>query len=243
MSNHPDEESLVMLYYGEPQPEALRAHLNECPDCRQRYDALVRVLDACDDLPVPEPPLGFESRMWHRLESRITPPRHFYRNWLTLAAVAAMLVVAFLAGRFSRPPQAPSLAISDEGRQRVLAAALSDHIERSQMVLLDLTNEPEDASLDRDRARRLLAENRLYRQTAAGAGKANVAQTLDELERLLVDISHGASTEEVKSRIDSESLLFKLRVLGSNLRQTDKPKPEVQSPRSALNGPRSLEFL
>ena len=240
MPSHPDEESLVMLYYGEPQPEALRAHLSECQECRQRYDALVRVLDACDDLPVPEPPLGFESRMWHRLESRISPPRHFYRNWLALAAVAAMLIVAFMAGRFSRP-HTPSLAISDEGRQRVLAAALSDHIERSQMVLLDLTNEPGDAAIDRDRARSLLAENRLYRQTAAGAGKANVAQTLDELERLLVDISHGASTEEVKSRIDSESLLFKLRVLGSNLRQTDKP--EVQSPRSALNGPKYLESL
>lgn len=223
MSNHPDEESMILLYYGEPQPEALRSHLSDCPECRQKYEAVVRVLDACDDLPVPEPPLGFEARMWHRLESRIAPPRHFYRNWLALAAVAAMLVAAFLAGRSTRP-QAPSLAISDEGRQRVLAAALSDHIERSQMVLLELTNDPGDGTIDRTRAKSLLAENRLYRQTAAGAGNTNVAQTLDELERLLVDISHGASTEEIKTRIDSESLLFRLRVLGSNLREADQPQ-------------------
>jgi hypothetical protein len=46
---------------------------------------------------------------------------------------------------------------------------------------------------------------------------------LDELERVLLDISHGADPREIKSRIESESLLFKLRVLGSNLGRASTP--------------------
>lgn len=104
--------------------------------------------------------------------------------------------------------------------------ALGDHLERSEMVLTELVNDPDqppDLALERERARNLISENRLYRQTAAESGDPAVAQLLDELERVLIDLSHGSDTEEIKSRIDAESLLFKLRVVGANL----KPSEEI----------------
>jgi len=248
-SEHPADEDLVMLYYRETDPGAsgtpleLRAHMERCAACRAAYQNLVKVLDACNELPVPEPHQSFESRMWNRLEPQLHPLGEQGRiagrllsfwhgrlssRWLVAASVAAMLIVAFLAGRFSRPQAPPSriVAITADGRQRVLLTALGDHLERSEMVLTELANVPAesaDLTLERERARNLISENRLYRQTAAETGDPAVAQILDELERVLLDISHGTDSREIKSRIDSESLLFKLRVLGSNLNRDNVP--------------------
>ncbi|HEY3839294.1 MAG TPA: hypothetical protein VGL72_22130 [Bryobacteraceae bacterium] len=242
--NHAVEEDLVMLYYRESgllqqsTADQLRAHLAQCPACNTAYQNLARVLDACDDLPVPEPHPAFESRVWHRLESQLHPLNRrglsweFMRSrWFAAGAVAAMLVVAFLAGRFTRKPSptAQLVAITADGRQRVLLFSLGEHLERSQMVLTELANDPSrdsNLTLDRERVRDLISENRLYRQTASETGDPAIAQTLDQLERVLIDISHGTDPEQIRSRIDSESLLFKLRVLGSNLKRSDSSAPK-----------------
>jgi hypothetical protein len=215
---HPSEEDLVMLYYREA-PEDIRTHLESCAECRTAYRNLVRVLDACDDLPVAEPHAAFESRMWHQIRPRLHPPRERNRWWV-LAGAAAMLVLAFLAGRFSRPSHEVPLAVSAEGRRRVLEMALTDHLERSQMVLTEFANSP-DAPEERQRARNLIDENRLYRQTATDHGDRALTQVLDDLERVLLEVSHGTDPAEIKSRMDSESLLFKLRVLESHLNRSE----------------------
>jgi antitoxin (DNA-binding transcriptional repressor) of toxin-antitoxin stability system len=249
VDNHAAEEDLVMFYYRESglmqkgSLDDLQKHLENCPACNTAYRNLVRVLDACDDLPVPEPHPAFESRIWNRLEPQLHPLHQrawwgfLETRWFAAAAVAAMLVVAFLAGRFTRKPNAPVaqiVAITADGRQRVLQMALGEHLERSQMVLTELANgsdQTSEMSIDRERARDLINENRLYRQTAAETGDPAIAQTLDQLERVLLDISHGTDPGEIKSRIDSESLLFKLRVLGSNLKRSDSsvPKPAQET--------------
>ena len=50
-------------------------------------------------------------------------------------------------------------------------------------------------SAERRRAEDLLEENRLYRQTALKEGDAALANVLDELERVLLDVAH--SPQEV----------------------------------------------
>lgn len=233
---HISEEDLVMLFYRESgsQGAEFEAHLEACPSCRAAYERLGRVLHACDELPVPEPHLAFESKMWNRLEPQLQPLRRragwfgwMDRRWVMAGAVAMLLVAAFFAGRLTRPgARGPRVvAISADGRQRVLLIALGDHIERSQMMLTELANAPEDGSelgLERERARMLISENRLYRQTSAGATDPGMTAVLDELERVLLDISHGGDAREIKSRIDAESLIFKLRVLAAKLNQTPK---------------------
>ena len=152
--------------------------------------------------------------------------------------------MAFLAGRFvnlrdqQRAPEsagaavsAPPARVADEAmvRERVLLIAVGDHLERSQMVLVELahadTQGELDISAERQLADDLVASNRLYRQTARQMGHANVAGLLDELERVLVEVARGPSTmsmeqlADIQQRIESQGILFKVKVIRSELGQ------------------------
>ena len=73
-----------------------------------------------------------------------------------------------------------------------------------------------------------MAANRLYRQTAASTGDAAMASVLDDLERVLVDVAASPKTvsqedlDSVRRRIDSKELLFKVRVVSSQVRERQK---------------------
>jgi hypothetical protein len=112
--------------------------------------------------------------------------------------------------------------------RRVLAAAVGDYLDRSQAVLLELSNaqsdEPLDISAERERAQDLVTENRLYRQTAVDTEQLAMAGALEELERVLLDIAHAPAEispeqlDELRARLESAGILFKIRVLGANVR-------------------------
>jgi hypothetical protein len=153
-------------------------------------------------------------------------------------------VAAFLAGRFyPHPRQAAQLAAADpQAGERILLVAVGDYLERSQMVLIELANARSPGSLDisaeQERAVDLVSENRLYRQTAGHTGDAAVASVLDELERVLLDITHAPSRlspgelDKLRQRLEAEGILFKIRVLGSNVRNQEEKGSEV-APRAA----------
>ena len=65
------------------------------------------------------------------------------------------------------------------------------------MVLIELANANPKAAMDisdeQERAGDLVTETRLYRQTAAHTGDTQISGVLDELERVLVDITHAPS--------------------------------------------------
>ena len=80
----------------------------------------------------------------------------------------------------------------------------------------------------------LIAANRLYRQDAMDANEASVANVLDELERALLDVVHepsdaAADLDQIRRRIDSAALLFKVRVLGNELRQRELGPDEASA--------------
>jgi hypothetical protein len=85
-----------------------------------------------------------------------------------------------------------------------------------------------DSSADQARASELVAANRLYRQSASQAGEASLASILDELERVLIEIANQppdvtrGELREMRRRIDEEDLLFKIRVLSSQVRSREK---------------------
>ena len=138
-----------------------------------------------------------------------------------------------MAGRLL-PRSTPSTVATttDQLREGVLLIDLGDHLDRSQMMLVELVSaddeSPVDMSDERARAEQLVAANRLYRQTAVSTGDTGIADLLDELERLLVDLA--ASPEQLSSkdlkdmrrRIESRSLLFKVRVVSADIRQRQK---------------------
>jgi hypothetical protein len=237
--NHPTEEQLILHYYSEGEElVAVEQHLVSCESCQTSYQSLQRTLEGVGALPVPEPEAGYEAKLWARLQPKL-PERHgffwFGSSWrwaAASAAIAAMLVLAFVAGRYSRPVPQP-VQIAFQPQERALRIALGDHLERSQMVLTELANAsaagPLDISFEQERASDLLGENRLYRQSADGAGDALVAGVLEDLERILLEIEHAPSRisptelEELRLRLRADGLLFKLRVLGSNVQNQAEP--------------------
>ena len=147
------------------------------------------------------------------------------------------MVAAFLAGRYYQHPQnkpaAMAAAADPQAHERILLVAVGDYLERSQTVLIELSNAspkgPLDISAEQERAGDLVNESRLYRQTAAHIGNTAVANVLDELDRVLLDIANGPSRispgdlEKLRQRLEAEGILFKVRVLGSNVRNQEEP--------------------
>jgi hypothetical protein len=235
---HLSEEQLVLYYYSEPDETAdVESHLEQCDSCRANYAALQRTLNLVDTAPVAERGPGYADRVWARLTPALRRKRFWLmpRRWMAPVGIAAMLVLAFLAGRFSQRPQrttATTAAAPGQVRERILLVAVGDHLDRSQMVLVELLNadphRPLDITSEQQRAGDLVEENRLYRQTAQRTGDAGVAGVLDELERVLLDVARGPSEltpeqlAQFQQRIQSQGLLFKIRVLGTNVRQKEQ---------------------
>jgi hypothetical protein len=241
MLNHLTEEQLVLYYYseGDGSPE-VRRHLDGCEACRAEYGNLQRVLNVVAAAPVPERAADYESQVWSRLQPSLPKrPRVILpwfwpvRTWAAVAGVAALVIAAFFAGRYSPwRTQGTQQAASGPVRERILLVAMGDHLERSQMVLVELMNAPSgkplDVTAERQRADDLVAENRLYRQTALRSGDGNLARVLDDLEPVLLEIARGPSRltpeelDKLRQRIEADGILFKVRIVGSTVRQREQ---------------------
>jgi polyhydroxyalkanoate synthesis regulator phasin len=240
--NHISEEQLVLLYYGEStEAAAIDQHLVECETCRKEFRALQLVLNTVDSAPVPERGADYGKAVWQRIEKRIggRKQRRFAQWWIWAPAMAALLVSAFLAGRLTHKPVGPEVAKNQQQiRERILMVAVGDHLERSQMVLAELSNAPDhkgklDITDERQMASELLDDNRLYRQTARSTGDTAVANVLDDLERVLLEIAHSptevssSQLDDLRQQIESRGLLFKVRVMGSQAREQEvAPAPQ-----------------
>lgn len=241
---HLSEEELVLYYYGETEsPEAERRHLKGCESCRSELEALSQSLGELTADPVPERPEDYGQRVWRRMENDLKSPKPRW-SWLDrlrprplawAGAAVVLLVAAFVAGRLSfqrsLEPERPSAA---EIREGVLLVALSDHLESTQILLMEIVNAPApsertaeaiDISYERRLAEDLVDQNRLYRQTADQTGEKVLASVLDELERMLVEIAHSPERmdwndfDDLRRRIEANGVLFKVRVLNVNVRE------------------------
>jgi hypothetical protein len=241
------------------QEAATVRHLDACSQCQLEYARLERVLGAVDaaaELPLDLPP-SFERTVWARLEPTLekggsseafgASHRRTSLRWLfwspapvALAASIVVLVVgAFFAGRAMAPaPAAPSAgaampatAAAGDVRERIFLVDLGQHLDRSQMMLVELVSGGEtdvDLAGERARAEDLVADNRLYRLAAEQTGDAAVTDLLDEIERILTEIA--ASPDRISSqelaamrrRIEARDLLFKVRVVSSEVRERQK---------------------
>ncbi len=229
---HPTDEALVLSRWGEGHSAAVREHLVSCSLCRERDASNAAVLDAVSRAletdAAPAPPDALWARLAPRLREREPGPRLLrfpLRRFLPPLAAAALLALAFLAGRLWPAHRPVPEASKVEVRERILLVAVSDHLDRSEILLLELANAPAggtiDVSSEKARASDLLLSNRLYRQTAASSGDLMIQSVLDDLERVLLDVAHGPSQlgepelDALRRRIESQGLLFKVRVLGS----------------------------
>jgi hypothetical protein len=259
---HVSEEELIGYREGDDAERgAIAGHLAECAECRAelaRLDTELRaVFAALDTLAVPDPGAEYGKEVWRRIAPQLASRRPaqtvagaraaWWRDWfsprrvLAAAAVAALVVVAFLAGRVTKPAKEPEIASRGGAsvREKVLLLAVGEHLGRSEMMLTELSNTEAsrhkekliDISAEQKRAEDLLRENRLYRQTAMEQGDTPVASVLDELERVLLDVSHtpdqvsAAQLLSIQQRIAADGILFKVRVVGQQLAQRQRATP------------------
>jgi|SRR5207249_5977745 len=246
--SHYSEDDLILYYYGEARRRAdIERHLDACTPCAVTYRQIAGTLSLVTppDAPARDDRYGLEvwQRIRHQLPEQETAWWPAWLHWDRLAvagaaaALCVMVIAAFVAGRlWPRPDPAMKPPMSDtatDAGTRVRMAAISDHLERSERVLLDVMNASGtrgahiDVSDAQGWAADLIDDNRLYREAAARAGDTMIADVLDDLERNLLEIVHGPSTltpaqlEQVRVRLDAAALLFKVRVLHDELRERE----------------------
>ena len=261
MTNHLSEEDLILHYYGETdraEEARLASHLAECGDCQAANAQLRRVLTLVETAAPVEARPGFERDVWARLEPQLAGNTasglvrrsrgeggwrtfFWFPQWALAGGVAALVLAAFVAGRVSggdpvRVINDPAIA-ADASPDRVLHAAVGDHLDRTQMMLTELVNNDVDQADafagEQERASDLVAINRLIRQSAAQSGDAGVADVLEDLERVLLEIANAPADvtsnelSDLKSRITAQDLLFRVRVIASEMRQRTRTDREA----------------
>jgi hypothetical protein len=270
---HPNEEELIAYHGGEVlRRDAIAEHLTDCPECRGELERIQALLAALGARPVPDPGEDYGQRVGRqiapRLRERRAPWWNFAvddgltagwlapRRWAAVGAIVAVVLVAFLAGRVTKQgtSEPTSVGISaDKVRERVLIMAVGEHLGRSEMVLVELANagpldekqKQVNISAEQRRAEDLLEENRLYRQTALEQGEAGLANVLDELERVLLDVAHSpqsvtpAQLETIRQRIEARGILFKVRVVGKELQQRGESATPAAKPNGSTKQKRS----
>ncbi|MGE0865173.1 MAG: hypothetical protein AB7P34_14855 [Vicinamibacterales bacterium] len=247
MTQHLSEEELILHYYGETDradESRVDTHLAECGGCQAANARLRGVLMLVETAAPAEARSGFERDVWARLEPQLDANTastwkalFWFPQWALAGGIAALVLVAFMAGRFTGGVPAgvapESGVVADASPVRVLHAAVGDHLDRTQMMLTELVNNDVDQADmfagEQERASDLVAINRLIRQSAAQSGDAGVVDVLEDLERVLLEIANAPADvtsnelSDLKDRITAQDLLFRVRVIASEMRNRTQP--------------------
>ncbi len=253
---HLSEHELVMGLLGEAaERDRAARHVAECTPCREQLEEIRASLDATSQTPVPEPDAGFEQRIWRHQRSHLNdvlvtpPPTSESTGGLVTAlwsarrlalggALAASLVLAFVAGLYTPPPGmdiVPRGSAAGGNADRLLLVAVGGHLESARVVLIELANDETMGGTHSTRAEHLLGDNRLYRQTATLNGQTALAEVLEELERVLLEVARSPRSpaedlEWLRDRIEARDLLFRVSVIERQARKAfDKAPRGVRS--------------
>jgi hypothetical protein len=138
-------------------------------------------------------------------------------------------------------PAAPAPG-GDALRERVLLTALDQHFGETELLLVELLNAPAQGpnagtagtlAFERAAASDLVASGRLFRETAEETGQRQLADVLDELESVLVEVARSpddlppATVDRWRAQIEDRSLLFKVRAVAHEVRARQDGPPAV----------------
>jgi hypothetical protein len=247
---HLTEEQLVLHHYHDGDGAAeVEKHLAACAECRAQFETLRRVLALVDSMPIPERGDGYSEQVWTRLRWKLGSERRRARQWQVGFAVAAMLAIAFVSGilwhqrttQVNTTPirqvaQVKTPAADQSKPSQILFVVVSDHLDASERMLMEVTNADARRSFDMSeqgkRAEDLVSSNRIYRLSAQQHGETRIASLLNDIEPVLLELAHAGpslSPEKLaalQKRIDSKGLLFKVRVMSAQVegRETVSPK-------------------
>lgn len=244
MTQHPTDDELLSRYFDETSAERAReidGHVAACADCRAAWDGYARALQIVDAAAVPEPGPEFEAVLWARVQPQLPSRRVGMRlgGWWPPLGLAASLAAVVLAGWLSNramPAGAPAggqdaAQTAVDRRERVMLTALNGHFEQAEMLLVEVMNAPQETgeavgtwAFERATADDLIASSRLYRATVEPNGDRQFARVLEDLESVFVDLARSpdadlaATRASLRTRIDDQDLLFKVRAVTSEIR-------------------------
>jgi hypothetical protein len=242
---HLTEEEMIAQVYGEGDTTTVEWHLEGCAECSRAYAALESDLAEMKFAEPPELDAFYGERVWASLSGSLRAYEPRKRKWLGgglwrglsyAAACVLLLAFAFIGGRLweqkrahnaaainpqqKRPPVVPV-----PQRERVVVVVLSDHLDRSERLLMELKHadagSPEMISPLRDEARSLLAANHICRQHARPHDDPELATALDRLDHLLDELANQpgglnmATLARLQDETNADGLLFEVRVLRS----------------------------
>jgi len=230
---HLSEEELTDHHYGEGRSRAkAERHLRSCKDCSRALASLEQDLSELKFAAPPPRQADYGDQVWHAIRSSLpVRERQEKKHWLSAGllkgvgfatACALLVTIAFFAGRQWEHKQGPpSIAANNQPAQRrVVLVVLGDHLERSERLLVELRHaDAGEHAPVQAQARELLAENRLYRDSAERSGDPALASALEHLERVLVELSNqsgGLSNADIvrlQKEMNTDGLLFEVRVL------------------------------
>jgi hypothetical protein len=242
---HLSEEEMIAQVYGEGDTTAAEWHLEGCAECSKAYAALESDLAEMKFAEPPELDAFYEDRVWASLSGSLRAYEARKRKWLGgglwrglsyAAACVLLLALAFIGGRLweqkrvhnaaainSQQKQQQVVPVSQ--RERVVVVVLSDHLDRSERLLMELKHadaeSTEMVSPLRDEARSLLAANRICRQHARPQDDPELSTALDRLDHLLDELANQpgglnmATLARLQDETNADGLLFEVRVLRS----------------------------
>jgi hypothetical protein len=234
---HLSQEELVGQAYGEGALGA-EQHLAHCPQCAESYAEVRNDLAELKPIAAPERDEFYGEQTWASIAGSLSA-YEAKRRWLSprlmwglsYAALCAVLVAgAFYAGRVwehSRRQPVTAAASQPQPRQPIVVVVLSDHLDRSERLLVELKHvdghNQEMLPPLRDEARTLLAANRVCRKNAESAGDPALEKALDHLDHLLSELANqpgglnAAAVARLQDEMNSDGLLFEVRVLRSRV--------------------------
>jgi hypothetical protein len=246
--NHLTDQELIEYGYGEGERAAVEKHFETCGECEKAYGALQLDLAQMKFRDPPARDASYGDRVWESLEGWLPAYTARKRSWLGgglwrglsyAAACAVLLACAFVGGRMWERREAkiaaehhPTTAQPNaHAPQRVVVVVLSDHLDRSERLLVELkhADNPEMVSPLRDEARSLLAANRICRKNVKQDDDPALATALDHLDRLLGEMANepgglnSATVTRLQDEMNKDGLLFEVRVLRSRIPHAQGP--------------------
>lgn len=166
-----------------------------------------------------------------------TPRRSWLRPAASALALAAALGLGFFLGRQPAQPPATTTSIATTSTSgdpastpeklstRVLDAYVAAHLRETEGVVLTAVNSSNADLLagNRELAAALIDSNRLYAQAAQRAGNARLANFLQQLEPLLIELANPPAadpiqgSEGLRDYVDKSDVLFQLRAIQARM--------------------------
>lgn len=246
---HFTDQELIEYSYGAGERSAIEEHFAGCGECEKAYGALQLDLAEMKFAAPPARDAGYGDRVWESISRRLPAYPARKRIWLSgglggglwrglsyAAACAALVACAFVGGRLWERREAriaagthPAAAQPGVAHapQRVVVVVLSDHLDRSERLLVQLKHVDADSaemvSPLRDEARSLLAANRICQKNAKQDDDPALRTALKHLDGLLGTLANepgglnSATITRLQDEMNQDGLLFEVRVLRSRI--------------------------